>query len=198
MGNQIVSRLFGEDLKILHGTGVGRGDPQNLPGLHIGQGPLRFQNRQRAVEASCVKILIEFHSNHSAPATRQCINTGIVYSRFALLIQWSGRPDRRPGRLYTHFAPWYRRTTCSASAKKSHLSTSKPAMQDPATAPRWSPSCLPPDAKTARHAQHIEDASFALHDAEASVGSQTRCFDLPISTANSSTLAARFPYAPIE
>src|ERR1043165_5552879 len=59
--DELVAGLARESLEILHRAGIGGEHLQHLPRLHVGQGFLGAQNRQRAIQAARVEFLVEVH-----------------------------------------------------------------------------------------------------------------------------------------
>src|SRR5262249_36327176 len=56
---QLVAGLLRERLEIAHRGGIGREDAQHLAALHVVEGLLRAQYRQRAVEPARVQLAID-------------------------------------------------------------------------------------------------------------------------------------------
>jgi hypothetical protein len=58
---QFIAGLLGKGLEVAHRAGVGRKHAQDLTALHLGQRLFRFQDGQRAVQATGVKFSVDLH-----------------------------------------------------------------------------------------------------------------------------------------
>src|SRR5690606_10518245 len=59
--DQLIAGLLGECLEVAHRTCVGGDHPEHLPGGHVGQRFLGFQNGQRAVQATSIEFFVDLH-----------------------------------------------------------------------------------------------------------------------------------------